>query len=92
MDFDVSMFSREEWARLKEELSLSPRQAQVVSCLLAGLSDKQISAKMHIAVPTLRTYLSRIFTKFDIQDRQELIIYVFGQFRECCSKDYPMHQ
>ncbi len=78
------MFSEKEWKILREELSLSGRQGEVVIHLLAGESDKQIATELGIAVPTVRTHLSRLFSRFDVQDRCELIIHIFQHFRNGC--------
>ncbi|MHC4636315.1 MAG: response regulator transcription factor [Planctomycetota bacterium] len=80
------IFSETEWLELINELSLSPRQAEVIQCLFQGLSDKQIAEELQISVATLRTYLSRLFLKFDVQDRVELVLYVFNDFRNSCRK------
>lgn len=78
---DVNIFDEKEWEVLAEELSLSPRQNQIVQHLFHGKSDKQIAKEIGIALPTVRTHLGRLFTKFNIQDRNELILYVIGYFR-----------
>jgi DNA-binding NarL/FixJ family response regulator len=88
-DWGGSLFSKEEWAELKESLSLSPQQARIASYLISGLSDKQIAARMRIAVPTVRTYLHRLFEKYHVQDRHGLIIYIFSQFRKYAEKSVP---
>ncbi len=76
----TEIFSEREWKELVEELSLSPRQAQVVKCLFLGHSDKQIALELQMAMPTVRTHLSRLFSRFDVQDRTELVLYVFRCF------------
>ena len=76
----TEIFSESEWMELVKELSLSPRQAQVVKCLFLGRSDKQIALDLQMAMPTVRTHLSRLFSKFDVQDRTELVLYVFHRF------------
>ncbi|MHC4115531.1 MAG: response regulator transcription factor [Planctomycetota bacterium] len=78
------VFTENEWLEVLNELSLSPRQSEVIKSLFHGLSDKQIARELQISVPTLRTYLNRIFTKFEVQDRVELVLYVVSQFREGC--------
>ena len=87
---EEKVFTEEEWKVLSEELSLSPRQCEVIHHLLSGFSDKQIATKLNIAVPTVRTHLSRLFSRFNLQDREELILRVFCQFRRGCRiKDCP---
>ncbi|MHC4172641.1 MAG: response regulator transcription factor [Planctomycetota bacterium] len=81
----TEIFSESEWMELVQELSLSPRQAQVVKCLLLGHSDKQIALDLQMAVPTVRTHLSRLFSRFDVGDRTELVLYVFRRFHHECS-------
>lgn len=78
---NAEVFSEKEWKRLVEELSLSPRQGEIVHHLFTGKSDKQIAQEMKVAIPTIRTHMGRLFTKFDIHDRTELIVYVFQRFR-----------
>jgi len=77
---DHAIFSDKEWAQIIDELSLSPRQKEIIQCLLLGDSDKQIANDLHISVPTVRTHLSRLFIKLDVQDRVELILRIFYIF------------
>lgn len=79
---DTGIFSDSEWLELVNELCLSPRQAEVVECLFQGRADKQIAFELQISISTVRTYLSRLFSRFDVQDRHELVLYVFRCFRE----------
>jgi DNA-binding NarL/FixJ family response regulator len=81
---DTEIFSKNEWDVLVNELSLSPRQAEVIQNLFSGFSDKQISRELKIAVPTVRTHLTRLFSRFDLQDRNELILHVIRHFRNKC--------
>ncbi len=81
----TEIFSEREWKELVKELSLPPRQAQVIKCLFLGHSDKQIALDLQMAMPTVRTHLSRLFSRFDVQDRTELVLYVFRYFCHECS-------
>ena len=78
------IFSEAELGQLVEELSLSPRQTGIVRCLFAGCSDKQIANQMQIHIPTVRTHITRLFRKFDVDDREGLILHIFGHFRKGC--------
>ena len=82
MNQKLEIFSKTEWIALADSLSLSPRQSQIGRYLCSGFSDKQISNALQISVPTVRTHLSRLFLKFDVQDRHELVIIFFHHFRE----------
>ncbi len=84
---NTEIFSEEEWDILVNELSLSPRQSEVIYLLLNDHSDKQIARALEIAVPTVRTHLSRLFSRFKLQDRHELILHIFYHFRKRCRAD-----
>ncbi len=81
LTLDKEIFSNTEWSEIVENLSLSSRQEEVSRHLFRGLSDKQIALQLEISVPTVRTHLSRLFLKMDVQDRHELILYIFYCFR-----------
>lgn len=79
---ETEIFTESEWLEIVNELSLPPRQAGVVKYLFLGHSDKQIARELQISVPTVRTHLSRLFSRFDLQDRTELVLYVVRRFRK----------
>lgn len=65
------------WAEVATVLELSPQQTRIVELLLRGRRDKQIARELQLTVPTVRTYLGRIFARLGVQDRIELILRVF---------------
>ncbi len=77
---ETEIFTENEWLELVNELSLPPRQAEVIEYLFLGHSDKQIAMELKICVPTVRAHLSRLFSRFDVQDRTELVLYVVRYF------------
>jgi DNA-binding NarL/FixJ family response regulator len=83
---DLQVFSETEWTDLRRNLGLSPRQAQIVERLLCGRSDKQIAKELDVSVPTVRTHLGRLFMRFGVADRCELILHMFTCFREQCRR------
>jgi DNA-binding CsgD family transcriptional regulator len=52
--------------------ALSAREQQVASAVCEGLTDKEIARRMAVGVPTVRTYLRRIFDKLGIERRSAL--------------------
>lgn len=70
------------WARVVAVLKLSPQQARIVGLLLRGMRDKQIAAALDLSVATVRTYLSRIFVRLDVEDRVTLVLRVFAAARQ----------
>ena len=54
------------WARL------STREQEVARAVCEGLTDKDIARRMAVGVPTVRTYLRRIFDKTGIERRSAI--------------------
>jgi DNA-binding NarL/FixJ family response regulator len=71
-----SIFTEAEWLSLHERLGLPPRQREVVRQLFNGQCDKQIADHIGIALPTARSHLRRLYSRFDVQDRTELVLHV----------------
>jgi DNA-binding NarL/FixJ family response regulator len=85
-NIEQQVFSEIEWQGIIKELSLPRRQSEILKLLFCGHSDKQIAQTLNISLPTVRTYLHRLFEHFNVQDRHELVIYVFEHFRNHCRK------
>ena len=51
---------------------LSPRELEVARAVSEGLTDKEIARRLAVGVPTVRTYLRRIFEKLGIERRSAL--------------------
>ena len=85
----MELVSEQDWARLKEELALPPRQADVLRCILRGMADKQVARATGISVNSVRSHMSRLFAKFGAQDRVELILHMFGYLRQYDLQDNP---
>jgi len=77
------LFSQREWERVRCGLKLSAQQGALAHNLLLGKSDKQIAMEMGIAVPTVRSHITRLFHKFDVSDRVELILHLVGYLQAC---------
>jgi len=79
---NTELISEQEWTQLQHRLGLSPRQAQIVREILHAKSDKQIARDLDIALPTVRTHVGRLFRKFDLNDRTELVVHILMSLRE----------
>jgi DNA-binding NarL/FixJ family response regulator len=79
--------SNPEWQRVVCEVGLSVQQARIVELILAGRADKEIAREMGLRVPTVRTYLSRIFQRTGCTDRINLVVKVFQCVRELREKN-----
>lgn len=78
----TELVSEQEWSLLKEDLGLSSRQAEIVYGILHAKSDKQIASELDISLPTVRTHMARLFQRFDLNDRVELLLHVLVALRE----------
>jgi DNA-binding CsgD family transcriptional regulator len=52
--------------------ALSRRELEVARCVCRGLTDKEIARELAIALPSVRTYLQRLFEKLGVHRRAGL--------------------
>jgi DNA-binding NarL/FixJ family response regulator len=62
-------------ATLPEELT--PREAEVLAHIAAGLSNSEIAATLFVSEATVKTHINHIFTKTGLRDRAQLVGYAF---------------
>jgi DNA-binding NarL/FixJ family response regulator len=53
---------------------ISQRERQVLDCVLRSLSNKEISAELHISESTVKFHVARLFEKFGVRRRADLIL------------------
>jgi DNA-binding NarL/FixJ family response regulator len=61
--------------RLGGSSDLSIREVEVVRLIVAGMSNKEISANLHLSEKTIKNHVSRIFTKFNCTARTQAAVY-----------------
>ena len=59
--------------RLAAATGLTPRERQIVSCVLRGQSTQDIAAQLTIAPSTVQAHLTSVFAKTGMRSRRELI-------------------
>jgi len=59
--------------------SLTDREREVIALIAEGLKNKQIGQRLFITETTVTHHLSSIFSKLDVADRLELLIYAFSR-------------
>jgi two-component system nitrate/nitrite response regulator NarL len=58
---------------------LSKREAEVVQCLVQGLTNREIAERMGLSQHTVKNYLFRIFDKLGVSNRTELLFITLSQ-------------
>ena len=62
---------------LMQEAGLTSREADVARLICDGLSDKQIAVKLGLSHHTVKDYLKKIYTKFRVHTRAQLVALMF---------------
>lgn len=60
---------------------LTDRELEVAQEIALGLSNSEIASKLFMSVPTVKTHVSRIFTKFGVDNRVQIAIKVHDASR-----------
>jgi DNA-binding NarL/FixJ family response regulator len=58
---------------------ISQRERQVLDCVMKSQSNKEISAELHISESTVKFHLARLFEKFGVRRRSDLILQTVQQ-------------
>ncbi|MGB6477090.1 MAG: response regulator transcription factor [Candidatus Sulfotelmatobacter sp.] len=58
---------------------LSKREAEVVQCLVQGLTNREIAERMGLSPHTVKNYLFRVFDKLGVSNRTELLFMTLSQ-------------
>lgn len=59
------------------DVRLSERELQVVRLVASGCSNQVIADELCLSLPTVRTYLRRMFLKLDVTDRTQLAVLAY---------------
>jgi predicted ATPase/DNA-binding CsgD family transcriptional regulator len=52
---------------------LTDRETEIIQLIADGLNTREIAAKIHLSVTTVRWYMRQIYSKLDVHSRAELI-------------------
>lgn len=70
----VLAYFQSQKKNVKYTAALSDRELEVLRALTGGLSNKEISAKLFISLPTVRFHLKNIYAKLHVNSRTEAVI------------------
>ena len=57
-----------------EALGITPRELEVLELIAAGLSNKEIGARVHVSENTVKTHSSRVFDKLGARRRTQAVL------------------
>ncbi|MFD6530757.1 response regulator [Streptomyces sp. NPDC060184] len=58
---------------------LTPREAEVLVLIAEGLSNAEISRRLHVSQATVKTHINNLFAKTDVRDRAQAVRYAYVQ-------------
>jgi DNA-binding CsgD family transcriptional regulator len=67
-----------KWTDICRSLGLAARHREVVELILQNKSAKQIARELGLKIPTVRTYLQRIYIRSGVVDRMGLVLKLFA--------------
>ncbi|WP_349306936.1 response regulator transcription factor [Cellulomonas sp. ES6] len=56
---------------------LSPREREVFDLIVAGRSNGEIVAQLHLTQNTVKSHVRAVLTKLDLRDRVHVVIYAY---------------
>ncbi|MBW8684412.1 response regulator transcription factor [Chitinophaga rhizophila] len=70
----LAFFNRKSTAVQEQRYGLSPRELEVLDCLVNGDTYKKIAEHCHISVGTVRSHIMNIYRKLDVNSRSGAIV------------------
>jgi DNA-binding NarL/FixJ family response regulator len=59
--------------------TLTRREKSIISCLMEGWHNREISTHLSISEQTVKNHLGAIYDKVGVSDRLELVLYAIHQ-------------
>ncbi len=60
--------------RLEGELSLTPREIEILRLITKGASTNRIGSELYISIKTVKNHLASIYEKLDVTDRTQAVL------------------
>jgi DNA-binding CsgD family transcriptional regulator len=70
----AEIVASDRWARVVASLKLSPRERQIVECVLSGVdSEPEIAGQLAMSSRTVHTHVERLYRKLGVSSRSQLL-------------------
>jgi DNA-binding NarL/FixJ family response regulator len=56
---------------------LTPREAEVLTLIAGGLSNREIAAALFVSEATVKTHINHVFSKIGVRDRAQAVHYAY---------------
>ena len=84
----AAIVNSERWARLVSHLKLSPRERQIIECILGGADGEDVVARrLGISSHTVHTHVERLYRKLRVTSRSQLVASLFITYASSDSGD-----
>ena len=60
-------------SQISRDFSLTNREVNVLSLLLRGYSNDQISSTLFVSIPTVKKHLASIYSKMEIKSQKQIL-------------------
>ena len=68
---------------------LSDREMEVLTCVIKGMSNKEIASSLGISHQTVKNHVTSILRKFSVEDRTQAVVYALKRGWVDLSDRYP---
>jgi len=65
-------------ARSEDSLPLTPREREVVTAVVQGLSNREIATRLAVSEDTVKHHLTNVYDKLGVSSRVELVVYALS--------------
>lgn len=69
----IERFPRKPPQHVSEAYQLSPRETEILNCLVKGMSYKLVAAQLDISIDTVRSHIKKIYDKLHVNSATEAV-------------------
>lgn len=75
-DHETSVDGTGDWPG--RSAGLSPREAEVLALITRGLSNKEIAARAHVSINSIKTYIRSAYRKIGVERRTQAVLWAMA--------------